>query len=1084
MRPARRDAGIICSDRTLGVDSPRSEQKLATGAGCPLGGESDSALTSLREAGTLIARMPSTIMDRSHVALLLALCSICISVHSAHADLVDVRVVVSGEAAIDTAYVAFVPADHPLWRPAAEVIALSGVATVRVEPGIYRVIVGSRGFESETRLIQVPATRVLSVNVLPSTRINGFVQDEEGRPIKGARVSNIRASGPERLGESSDLARTYFAPDWFATTDANGWWALAADGRGKPGFVVEAPGFAPAFDFRGSSDADTSIKLQRGSTLHVDLDGNDGARFVTLRIHSPTVSGLTAEMWSRIWTRAATSSSIEWTSLPPGKYDVVAAYLDPRYFAHPVQIATVELSAAQRAEIHAALPPVSQIAPDPVVLFVRGFEQKSLTALHTYAMSPFGTSEEVDHAAEPVSAGILIYLRTTAAPDRVYGVTDTEAVLPKGENDRPAQSAREALVLKRSALVVRVRKAPDVTVDLPQWGHAHLGSCSSGATGNIAVRFDTAGEVNIPFASDCHSLVLQTPPFEALAIPVSVRAGERRTLGPYKLRLGATVNVRVIRDTSGEPVSKAVVRAVIPDSSRREDVVADAIADANGRAQLHGVPALRDLVVDAREPDSDLGVSVEARFEPGVTTSMDPLRVPAEAKIRIAPRLSASFRQRFPDAQTTLVTLDRREPGETSNRRTSPIDKGEALFEHLRPGHWTPTVLVDTGNGVHGVTTDVINVASGEHSKLEPEVDPKVFDGTITLRGKGVPGSIGFGEEPSPSAVTRFAHSAAGGRFTAILPKGGSYRVDFLADARPDLRIDAGDISLPEDGGRFSIELPQGEVTVTVHEGDQPAPNANVFATLRRTSTDGRIVEFRRASHTDSRGEARFEALLPGTWIIESTDVEHGKRSQKRADVSQTPVTVALNLNPADVLEGFVHDSRDEAVDGATVNCLFVADSRIPQTAGSDTDASGHFRIEFPDETSGPLHCGVTTMRGEISVVDTSFTTSADFVLPKETASLSFPDWGTHLSPNSFWLVADDGRMFDLTWAAAKLDRVWTRLNLSRFPAGSWSIVRVRTTEDWVALGLSGGNALSPLIDMTLKADDSRTVALYWDRDQ
>jgi hypothetical protein len=179
------------------------------------------------------------------------------------------------------------------------------------------------------------------------------------------------------------------------------------------------------------------------------------------------------------------------------------------------------------------------------------------------------------------------------------------------------------------------------------------------------------------------------------------------------------------------------------------------------------------------------------------------------------------------------------------------------------------------------------------------------------------------------------------------------------------------------------------------------------------------------------------------------------------------------------VFAGFVHNTEDKPILDARVDCMFLGATNLPQFAGGDTDEQGHFSFELPAIVPSLLHCGVTAPNGVIAAFDSPPTTSADFKLASETARLLIPDWGKKLQRHVYWLVTDDGRMFSLSWAAGKLERLWTPLSIAGVPAGSWKIVRADTLERWTRLATVGGNALSSLADFSLRQGGSQTVRLY-----
>lgn len=164
--------------------------------------------------------------------------SLLLAAHAA----AELRVIVRGADGqpVRDAYVAVAAPDRPFSRPTYEAIAPRGVVSADVPPGIYQLLIAARGFQQEVRSVRVGEKTEVSFALMPAIALRGVVVDAEGKAIEGARVRQLRAVGPERLAVVSELARTTFASDWSACTDAAGRWRMEGRGDGCMPLLIEA----------------------------------------------------------------------------------------------------------------------------------------------------------------------------------------------------------------------------------------------------------------------------------------------------------------------------------------------------------------------------------------------------------------------------------------------------------------------------------------------------------------------------------------------------------------------------------------------------------------------------------------------------------------------------------------------------------------------------------------------------------------------------------------------------------------------------------------------------------------------------
>jgi hypothetical protein len=1001
---------------------------------------------------------------------------------AASAATVDVHVTVhTGLTQPPMAYIALVAPDCPMWRPTAEAIAPFGSTTFHVSPGSYTAYVGAAGYQDQLRTIRVTTARELRIDLEPSVPVSGIVVDSKGQPVRGAPVRQARLAAPRPFSQISDMARSYFAAQWTTWTDDTGRWSLPGYGNGSIPIIIEVAGLSPGFLSAATSRDVASTVLRNGSSLRVDVERVDPELFVSLVADAPHSCEIPQEWQPRVWAKAADSNVLEWPSLPAGTYHVVARYPDPRRFSRTAVVATVSLVENQSSSARVTLPP--PVRPDPNVLafFVADKTTTELLELRSsVTRSAAGDTDDVEHSLQAASGGTVVYLRTGASPSDLLLVTPADVIAAK-QGEMSSNESVETVISPRAEATLRLRSGSDET-PLPRWAMARFDSCTFGDRISFAASISPEGSLKLPFPTACHSLALQLSPFGPVIMDVELRPGETRSLGEFALELGGGVDVHVVHDPGGAAATNASVRATTARTGQPL-IIAEGLANRDGKLLLQGLPTNGDILIEARDPETSLSGSVSVRLDPGKVATVDPVAIPVPAKLVVAPRLASDFRDRFPGARIRLITLDRDDASAADSRRTSELTSDEVVFERLHPGKWHPTALVEAAETLQPVPLEDVSLRSGEERRLTALVQPAVFEGTVTSGGKGIAAMIGFAEEPSPTSVTRFARSKEDGRFTILLPFAGIYGVQVTPFDRRDSRIDLGELELSDPLRALHLQLPDGVLLVRVKRHDRPLAKATVTALLRRSSLRGGVAEIVTTRPTNANGEATVDPLPEGKWVVEARDLESGERAQQSVDlVRNDAATVELQLAGTAVLGGFVHDPKGLAVPEARVDCLFLGAGNLPQTTRAETDLTGHFTIDLAAPFPATLHCGVATPAGAIAAYDTPPTGSADFVLPADAASLTLADWGRKLVRDVYWLVADDGRLFSLSWAAGRFGQLWSPLNIPRVPAGSWKIVRVETLDQWIRLGTAGGNAISPMVELQLEPGEKKTIQLYQSR--
>ncbi|HEY0142501.1 MAG TPA: hypothetical protein VGF48_16505 [Thermoanaerobaculia bacterium] len=926
----------------------------------------------------------------------------------------DVRVTIRGTDGrlAEEAYVAFLAADHPSSRPAAEALATRGVVALEVPPGTYLVRAAGRGLQEETRSVRVNGSAEVAFALPAAVPMQGIVLDGEGKPIENAQVSQLRALGPVQLAQTTELARRHFANEWSTRTDADGRWTLPGRSDATVALLFEAEGFAPLHAFRAATDS-SAVTLQRGAQLRVKLARTEPGAYVTLVREG-------AEGWERAaWARAADAESLVWSSLPLGNYTLVAADFDPRTFASRTQLAAVELQSDATIDLTIPQPPKPML--DAVTLFVNARELRDLEAI----VSSGGTASVVAHALERTVGGTLIHLATTA-PRRDLFLTTADSVL-----------------LARDAAPVAVSPRADVRVRLtgtgPRWMTAQFSGCAEGQRPSLAVQPSAEGAIDLPVPTACRALLLRAEGYAPIVISTTIAANTMQTFGPFALKPAGSARVRVVREPGGKAAAKVVVQASVS-----EGVVAEGITDDSGNVTLNGLPVDTDVTFTA-----ETGIAV-ARLEPREIAVVDPLVIRAAATLTIKLRLV------LPDAKITSVVLE----NDAVRHSATPVD-GAVVFRELRPGAWRPQVLVEAAGSVQPVPLEVVELHAGETRSLDAEVDPPLFEGQIVAAGKPLAAHVGFGD----GTMRRFARTDSTGRFTIVLPKRGMYNVTVAPLDRPGLMIDAGEIDFSD----RLIQIPAAALRVRVLENGQPLPNAEIRASLRRSSALEPIVTTSRVTNSDARGEALLEGLLTGRWLVQA--VAPGGRAEAAVEVRDARAAVELRIAPPTALRGVVRHTDNSIESRARVDCLFAGASGLPQTVRTETDGEGRFAIDLPTPPPTRLQCGVTTANGRIAAYTLSPTSSADLVVPTRTAAVRFPDWEAGPNRDVYWLVSGD-RLFNLSWSNG---------STARLGAGSWKVVRVRDLADWTRLATLGGNALTPIREFRIEEGRTMTIRLHSD---
>ncbi|MDQ3283543.1 MAG: hypothetical protein M3Q69_19245, partial [Acidobacteriota bacterium] len=886
-------------------------------------------------------------------------------------------------------------------------------------------------------------------------------------------------AGAVQTSRMSDRARSYFATTWTTTTNADGLWTLPGRSDGAVPLLFEARGFAPLQEFRAPVDGTPPVTiLQKGAALRATLDRADADQLILLVRDSTEGAAAASQNWERpVWSRSAASTTLSWDSLPAGKYSLTAYSTDPARFASPSALGSVTIAAGDAREIRLTLPRSPKRDPDALLLFVPRRSSTELDPLRAVVSNSSGATE-VQHAFERASGGTLIYLRTKASPADLFLATRDHVITAGSVGKGTAESPLTTVSSGRADISVRFA-ASEGAPPIPSWTMAHFGGCTPNSRIVLAAAVSKEGTAELAFPTACHSVVLRLPPFAPVLIQTSMAPRQVRSFGPYVLDLAAAADVRVVREPSGATVPGALVRALTMRASD-EVVFAEGVAGQDGRLALTGLPADRELIIEARDPATQDSGSARLRTAAGSTVAVDPLPIPEPASLVVVPRLAAETRERLPNARIDSVALELVEEGLRAQRRNAQFEKtGEASFTGLRPGKWQLVVIVEGSGTIQPVPVDDVELRPGETRRLDVVVEPPVFNGRVVRGGDAVPAQVAFGDPPGADAVIRSTRTDPLGRFVVLLPKRGTYRVKVTPLAEPETRIDLGEVDFSDPAQPVTLELPSSALAVRVRKRGEPAHDVEVIATLRRTTAYGTGEEVRRRAQTNGSGDARIEALLPGRWLVQATEPSTRSRAEAAVEIrAGEPAAMELDIREPSALAGVVRQPNGSTAGGASVICLFAGPSGLPQLARAATDAEGRFTMDLPTPPPQQLQCGVATASGQIGAYRIAPGPDADLRLPSEAGALLIEDWGAEFNWDVFWLVSRDGRAFNLSWAAAKTDSGGAQLTVARMPAGAWKIVRVATAEDWLRLANGDGGAGNALTEFNVEAGEVKTIHL------
>jgi len=985
----------------------------------------------------------------------------------------------SANAPIANAYISLVPHDQPLNRPVREVIAPAGVADFKVPPGRYVLRATASGFDpNHGELVvvhEVPTNLV--INLQPELFVSGTVTAADGKPVANARVTHVLAVPPPPVRGLSEMAYKAVGARLHTTTDATGAWRLPVSSSKKTLLMVEAPGYAPGWIAcdPGGSRSVINVSLQKGGVLRAKLDRDDPAviLFVALVTEGPSV--VPRPMQPHVWAREA-SRSVEWDALPEGEYRIWLRSADPRRFEPPAEIGRATITAGGTAKVALKLPATPPVESSFVRLFIPSTTQ--VADLRAFGGEK-GRIKEVPHSREETVAGEVIYVAGSSTPKGMYLTTKTQLMVASME---PRAASHQA---STSFDTIRLQRAEGTLhiigpkgVPLPKSALETLHDCDRGSV-ELPVNVPADGKMSIPLAVSCRAVTLQFDSFTPVTIDVSVAEGEKKFLGDHRLLAPSTAEIHVMREPSGTDAAGATVKALVRRGGDVKPIaVAEAKTDDRGRVIMKDVPSGEDVIFEAHDAVTELIGSTTIHVDPAKRVTVDPLDVPEWGTLTVSTELDPELKSEYPSASILGVSITREE-AESRDTRTVNYNKDttEGVFRDLAPGRWDAEVLINIDGTPQMETLDAATLKSGEDKHVSMKVKPLIATGQVFSHGKGTQVSLSIGEPPSPSSGRRRVDTAADGTFKIVLPRPAIYYVEAQKLDIHALATDLGPVMF--DGSVIRLEMPDAGLVVHVTRGGQPVDKARVSGVRHADNPDGSgVTEVTADAKTDANGVAKFDQMTGGVWSIQAHASDQGV-AEKDVTIGASGLTeMTLDLTDNDVFEGIVLAANGAPAASASVDCDFFTGQTL-QSARADTGPAGHFVMHLPKPVPVQLQCGVTTADGAIEAFPVpAVSRDAQFVMPPLGGALTISDWGQKVIPDRFWLIADDGRLFNLSWVARKIGRIGAPLVIGRVPAGHWTLFQIVSTAQLFAVGRGSAQSLTPMIDINMQPGQSRTISV------
>jgi hypothetical protein len=1012
----------------------------------------------------------------------------------------DVRIKVhvqdTGGAAVRGAYVAVVPEWRPWSRPLAETIAADGSAAFSVAPGIYYLSAGAKGSAIAVEgpvTVRSSSPKDFTLVLPPLRKVSGTILDEQGSPIEGARVSDLRAAIPPPLDVVSELMLQHLASEWKTTTGRDGAWTLMLPQADMP-LMFEARGKAPLLRaYHPGDEARLTIALRKGATLRLTLDRAAPDMIVALQQDSGNNTGVMTAWQPKVWARRASATTLEWDSLPAGNYRVQAKDPDPGHFRQtPIELTPITLTAGQVSEASVILPSDASSAQHEVALFVPNIPAKDFEeGVESFGVDAIGAPRRTAHFVEDVIGGTVIHLRIDEVHKPFYAATaDRFVVNDAAERDgAPEGIPLRASVYPRADAHLIVRSAEKELL-VPRAGTALLHQCGkvkkTDMPVEVLVPIEIAGQDLARFTAPagCANAVLLFDPLEPVVVESPLKPGDQ-SLGTHILRGAGLADVRVVSD--GAFIAGATVRVKMAGDEypERELILAgEAKTGQDGWAHLPHLPVLRTLQVTAATSSGERSDRVELRLEPRGHFVVDPLAVLKPASLTVDAKIADDFRVAFPSAQVVVTEIrpaDGRRDSSEDQQQNVRDENNPPRFESLHPGIWRVTCVVSVASTYSPVDVGEVTLKGGEDRRFSPSVKPLVFHGRILKSGGGVAARIRLVDVSDPTdGVQRFFDSVADGSFQAVLPNTGSYRVYAARLAAQGNVIPIGIVDFSDPARLIEIEFPNAAtVAVHVQSGGKPVPHSEVVAVIRRQDAAG-VETFPANRMTGPGGSTAFDDLMPGLWTFVARETEGHRAAEKTVDVgADGKLDVKLDLQPTPMIEGTVRDAGGVPLPYSRVDCVFAGSNGLPGGASANADSEGKFQVDIDDDSPVAAICSVTAATGAVDAFRVRSGDRLDATFAPATAALVVEDWSARWSSGAFWLASPEGRVISLSAVASSLGRAGGPLRIAAMPAGRWKVVRVVTFAQWLALCRGFADSLPAVTDVALEAGALTTIRIY-----
>ncbi len=800
----------------------------------------------------------------------------------------------------------------------------------------------ARGYGAQSESSVRPGTSV-EFFLSPGAAILGTVRDAEGRPVAGALVEVVAASGPG--------FRMVVRPE---ETDVSGHFEVLGLDPGEYRVLARhrelAPAVSGAVSLAQGGEDQVDLVLQPGVMVTGRLVGRDqkpAGGSVTLA----EVDGQSAPTMLEQSSRCAAGADglFRLTHVPAGRHvlGVVAPGFTPQRVEvtvgnKPVDVGDVALEPGlviqgRVTDGSGTAVADAELEATPAALDRRVYDQSPQRSSRSDATGRFvlgGLSEgtyEVKAQAygfgrlvRPIEAGAKGVTLVLAPAGSITGVAVDEA----------------ANALTGYRVVAQVNRSEG---DLRAWQPPYFKSVTA-ADGRFVLEGVSAGTYRVDVSAPER--------VSASVKDVQVQSGSASDVGRVVLRAGGSVRGSVV-DTAGASVAGAQV--TVPGGSGLPFVEAPK-ATTNGE----GAFTLRGLAPGQVEIAVSHPLYAEARAG-GI--EVDPASGPADVRIVLGQgaRVQGSVRQRdgspIPGVTIQLMPLgpdDRprrsstRYSAETSSDGAFSIERlpaGRAMLflmggarhvqtsaqtrsVELREAQATTVDFVLSDVRVTGILTRLQVPVANANLRFQPQGQTMTMMMSTSGGSPTAPGTVG--------PMRNQAITGADGRFELLVDNSGRYSVSVSsADGKATVYRT---VEIPDaESHDLQIELGGSTVNgIVLEKGtERPLPAARLsFLPVKGGSG---------FAHSETGADGRFQVdLEPGSYTVQATLAEFAP-AQLELEVPAAGETRIL-LSPGSALEGKVVDEAGRGVGGLDVRAFaFAGENAPPQWARSLPD--GSFRL-------------------------------------------------------------------------------------------------------------------------------------------